>query len=247
MKTLLLISFCFLSLGIHCQFDFEDQIPDNNNKGYTSDIVDEVYGILIYEPLNLGLSPDSVRMENGYAINNWKEDFYANGQLLHKGYYINGQLKVYKNYYPDGTMERDFKNIDGFRSKSSLFYPNGKLKSEVTYLSGSPIKWTDYYENGNMEYHEEQHKNLLYHIVKKSFYDNGQVETALEMVNKKKLLFNYNEFYKDGLLKVEGTIKYDMNRYDYHRTGTWNFFNFSGEKIKQDDYSNGKVIKSKTH
>ena len=31
---------------------------------------------------------------------------------------------VYKNYYPDGTLERDFKNIDGFRSKCSLFYPN---------------------------------------------------------------------------------------------------------------------------
>ena len=90
----------------------------------------------LYEPLNMVLAGDSVRMENGYAVNNWKEDFYDDGTLLHRGYYIDGQLKVYKNYYPNGQIEREFKNIDGFRSLQKKFYADGILKSEVKYMGG---------------------------------------------------------------------------------------------------------------
>jgi len=230
-------SFCF------AQFDFDDQLPED--KKYTEDIIDEVYGITIYEPLNMGLSADSVRMEKGYAINNWKEDYYTNGQLLHKGYYIDGQLKVYKNYYPDGTLERDFKNIDGFRSKCSLYYPNGNVKSEITYLDGSAILWIDYYDNGNMEYFEEYHKDFLYHIAKKSFYESGQVESLLEITSKKKLNFIIYEYFENGTKKMDGTMKYDMNRYDYYKTGVWIYYSESGSESKHETYSDGKVIKTK--
>ena len=184
-------------------------------------------------------------MENGYAVNNWKEDYYTNGQLLHKGYYIDGQLKVYKNYYPDGTLEREFKNIDGFRSKSALYYPNGNIKSEITYLNGAPILWIDYFNNGNMEYFEEYNKNLLYHTAKKSFYQTGQIESILEITSKKKLHFLFYEYHKNGKTKVEGTLKYDMNMYDYYKTGTWIHFNEVGKETKHETYSDGKVIKSK--
>ena len=86
-----LFSVSFICLQTYSQFNFDKQIKSDVK--YSEDIIDEVYGITIYEPLNLGLSADSVRMENGYAVNNWKEDYYESGQLLHKGYYIEGQLK----------------------------------------------------------------------------------------------------------------------------------------------------------
>ena len=232
-----------ICLPSHGQFNFDKQIKSNVK--YSENIIDEVYGITLYEPLNLGISADSVRMEDGYAVNNWKEDYYENGQLLHRGYYIEGQLKVYKNYYPDGTLERDFKNIDGFRSKCALYYPSGKIKSEIIYLNGSPISWTDYYDNGNMEYMEEFDKNFLYHIAKKSYYKSGQLETLFELISKKKLQFSTYEYYLNGSKKMEGTLRYDMSRYDYYKIGTWIYYNEAGDETKQETYSEGKVIKTK--
>ena len=244
------MKFIILTISIYCigfesigQFNFDKQV--NTDIKYSENIIDEVYGITIYEPLNLGLSADSVRMENGYAINNWREDFYENGQLLHKGYYIEGQLKVYKNYYPDGTIERDFKNIDGFRSKCSLYYPSGKVKSEIVYINGSAISWIDYYDNGNMEYLEEYDKNFLYHIAKKSFYKTGQLESLFELISKKKLQFVTYEYFLNGSKKMEGALRYDMNRYDYYKTGTWVYYNESGSESKHETYSDGKVVKTK--
>ena len=244
MKNQFIIIFLFfICFQSKAQFNFDKQVK--NEIKYSENIIDEVYGITIYEPLNLGLSPDSVRMENGYAVNNWKQDYYESGQLLHKGYYIEGQLKVYKNYYPDGTLERDFKNIDGFRSKCALYYPSGKIKSEIVYLNGSAISWTDYYDNGNMEYLEEFDKNFLYHIAKKSYYKTGQIESLFELISKKKLQFVTYEYFLNGSKKMEGTLKYDMNRYDYYKTGTWIYYNEGGDETKHETYSDGKVVKTK--
>jgi len=244
-KIVIIAYLCLFSNIYFTQFNFDKQLEDNQS--YSEDIVDEIYGITIYESLNLGLSADSVRMENGYAVNNWKEDFYKSGQLLHKGYYIDGQLKIYKNYYPNGSIERDFKNIDGFRSKVILYYPNGNQKSEVSYLSGSAILWIDYYENGNMEFYEEFYKNILYHKEKKDFYESGQEQSALVNTNKKKLTYSYNEYYSDGINKIVGTMKYDMDYYDYYKTGTWVYYDSSGKETKHETYSDGKVVKTKKY
>ena len=61
------------------------------------------------------LHSDSTVLKKVYAVNGWKEDHYSTGELLHKGYYIEGQLKVYKNFYPNGNIERNFKAIDSFQ------------------------------------------------------------------------------------------------------------------------------------
>ena len=71
------------------------------SKSYAPEaVIDEKFGIQIYEPLNIMLGKDTIRNdENGYAANGFIEDFYTSGQLLHKGFYVDGQLKLYKNYY----------------------------------------------------------------------------------------------------------------------------------------------------
>jgi antitoxin component YwqK of YwqJK toxin-antitoxin module len=120
MKSILLLSSLLISCIGYSQIDLESQIP--KDKKYDNSIIDGIYGIQLYEPLNMTLEGDSVRMENGYAVSNWKEDFYEDGSLLHRGFYIDGQLKVYKNFYPNGQIEREFKNIDGYRSLQKKFY-----------------------------------------------------------------------------------------------------------------------------
>ena len=242
MKSIILLILFFISAISYAQIDLESQIPQE--KKYDKSIVDDTYGIQLYEPLNMVLEGDSVRMENGYAVNNWKEDYYQDGALLHRGYYIDGQLKVYKNYYPNGKIEREFKNIDGFRSLQKKFYADGTLKSEVKYMEGSALLWIDYYANGNMEFYEEFHKSFLYHNTKKSYYETGQEETVLERV--KKLNFTQNDFYLDGKNKKKGTLTYDLNAYDYYKTGKWIYFNeTTGEATKEEIYNNGKVAKTK--
>ena len=241
MKSIVLLSVFIISAASYAQMDLESQIP--KEKTYGKSIIDDIYGIQLYEPLNMALEGDSVRMENGYAVNNWKEDFYDDGMLMHRGYYIDGQLKVYKNYYPNGQIEREFKNIDGFRSLQKKFYSDGTLKSEVKYMGGSALLWVDYYANGNVEFYEEFHKSFLYHISKKSYYETGQEETVLKRV--KKLSFIQNDFYDNGITKQKGTLSYDLNAYDYYKTGKWTYYNQQGKPTKEETYSNGKVAKTK--
>ena len=201
----------------------------------------------MYEKLNLVLSGDSVRKENGYAVENWVEDFYENGQLLHKGYYIEGQLKVYKNYYPDGTLERTFNNVDGYRSKLTLYYPSGKIKSKVEYMQKDAKIWTDYYDNGNIEYYEEYHKSLLYHIAKRSYFKDGSPMSLMEMTHKKKLEYSQNDFHDNGNKKMAGKLRFDKDVYDYYRYGKWLYFDKSGAPTKDEEYSNGKIVKTKKY
>src|SRR5689334_12695522 len=69
-------------------------------------VYDSTYGINIYEALNMNTGGDSTRNDvKGYALQGWMEDFYPDGKVLHKGYYIDGQLKAYKNFYPNGQLE----------------------------------------------------------------------------------------------------------------------------------------------
>lgn len=222
--------------------DLSSQVPDA--KKYTKDIVDETYGITMYEPLNVALGGDSVRMDaNGYAADGWREDFYTDGTMLHRGYYIEGQLKVYKNYYPNSQLEREFKSIDGFRSQVTLYYPDGTVKSTVKYVEGAALVWTDFYPNGKMEYYEEYSKSFTYHIAKKSFYKNGQAESLFILVNKKKLGYTQDDYYNSGSQKVKGTLSYDKKMYDYYRTGTWMYYDEGGAVTKKETYQGG-VLKN---
>jgi antitoxin component YwqK of YwqJK toxin-antitoxin module len=242
MRRILFMSVLLAGLSAFGQSKFDEQLPDK--PVYTPEIVDSVYGITLYEPLNMAMGGDSVRMVNGYAAQNWIEDYYEDGTLLHKGYYIDGQLKVYKNYYPDGTLERNFVNVDGYRSKVTLYYQNGNIKSQVTYKDGAAQVWTDYFMNGNIEYYEEYHKSMMYHIAKRSYYESGQAESLFELVNKKKLDYTQNDFYSSGKKRMAGTLRYDKDAYDYFKTGKWVYFNEGGNPIKDETYQDGKLLKT---
>ena len=236
----------FLPSFVFGQNDLESQVP-KDKKYDSAEVVDERFGITMYEPLNMVLSGDSVRMENGYAISNWKEDYYTTGALLHRGYYVDGQLKVYRNFYPNGNIEREFRNLDTFRSVLKLYYPSGKLKSEVKYLEGEPMVWTDFFENGNMEFYEEFHKSMLYHISKKHFYESGQVKSNLELVNKKKLEFSQNDYYSNGNPELTGALKYSKSSYDYFKVGKWKYYKEDGSPLKDEEYEYGRIVKTKTY
>ncbi|MFN3916223.1 MAG: toxin-antitoxin system YwqK family antitoxin [Flavobacteriales bacterium] len=209
---------------------------------YDSSVVDETYGIIIYEKLNPYLEGDSTRMCGNYACNNWQEDKYIDGKILHKGFYVNGQLRTYKNYYPNGNLERDFRNIDDHRASLKLYHPNGSLKSEAKYIKGEAIEWRDYYENGQLEYEEVYGKKRTWHDSKKSYYPNGSPQYTQLVLDKKKLLFSRIEYHENGKVKLEGELRFDESLGDYVKTGKWAHYNESGSKIREETFKDNLLV-----
>jgi len=251
LRSLILFVGCLISFSAFAQTggttnELANQVP--KKPIYDDSIIDPVYGINIYDRLNLHLEADSIRQGlNGYAVQAWIEDHYANGNLLHRGYYIDGQLQVYKNYYPNGQLEREFKSIDNYRSLMRKYYPNGILKSEVRYVEGSALEWTDYFNDGTVEYQEVFHKSFSYHLKRAQYKKSGQPSELFELINKKKLIFSQQEFHDNGQLKEAGELHYDKNIFDFYRIGKWSVYDTSGNLVKDMWYDDGEVTKEKIY
>jgi len=246
MRKLYILFFFFLIVfSLQSQNDLTDKRLYHNT--YIPDaVVDKKYGINMYEKLNMMLGGDTVRNDmNGYAANGYEEDYYTTGKLLHKGFYVDGQLKVYKNYYPNGNVERNFRMVDLKRSKMTLYYEEGGVKSDIVYIGSEALKWKDYYRNGTLEFIEEYHKSFQYYVQKANYLENGTPENTLELTNKKKLIYLQSYYHSNGKLKEQGQVKYNKAMFDYERFGTWVLFDEKGTPIKEQKYAVGKVVSEK--
>ena len=209
-------------------------------------VIDEKYGITMYEPLNMMLGTGAVRNnKNGYASNGYEEDYYTTGQLLHKGFYLEGQLKIYKNYFPNGNVERNFRLVDLKKSKMTTNYQDGTMKSDIVYVGSQALKWQDYYPNGTLEFVEEYDKDFQYYIFKANYFENGSPEYTLEMIEKKKLIYTESSYYPNGKLKEQGGVKYDSSMFDYKRIGNWKLFDENGTPTKEVKYASGNIVSEK--
>lgn len=239
MKKLLCIS--FLLLAVKFTFaQFFGQIPQQT-KYNAAKVVDPDYGIVMYEKLNFAIGGDSTRNDKkGYSCQGWIEDIYESGKILHKGFYEDGHLKLYKNFYENGNVEREFKTIDFHRTSMKLFYMDGKLKSDIIYYDGQAQIWTDYYPNGQLEYYEEYDKSMQFLIKRNSFEENGAPKDLFEMIDPKKKLYVKKE-YENGKMTAEGTIKYNKQVGDYQKDGMWKVYEANG-KVKEEKWVNGELV-----
>lgn len=205
------------------------------------DIYDSAYGINVYEALNLGTGGDSTRNDGkGYAAQGWFEDYYPNGQLLHKGYYIDGQLKAYKNFFPNGQLEREFKMTDLNKSAMNIFYQDGKPKSVIAYADKNPIKEEDYYASGQLEYVEENDKKAGCYIQRKFYAQNGKPTSLLEITDQRRKIYSSKEYYDNGNIKEEGQVIYNSGVGDYQKNGKWKFYDESGNLKEEKTFDKGE-------
>ena len=246
MIRLLFVSVLLLSFTSNAQLNLNLRSQVSHTEFYADSIVDNVFGIDIYEPLNLHLSADSVRLCDRYLCSGWIVDMYTDSTMLHRGFYVEGQLQIYKNYYPDGTLERDFKVLDEYRSSLRLYFPNGQLKSKAEFANGFAKEWTDYYENGNLKFVEKYNRKMTFHTEKASYFASGQTKDELVLENKKKLVFVQNEYFENGQVKVTGKMIFNENSYAYERTGEWKYFDESGKKTKIQTWDEGDMTNEKT-
>lgn len=212
-----------------------------------SEVYDPDYGIKLYERLNFLLGGDSIRYDQvkGYAANGWREDYYENGQLLHKGYYQEGQLKIYKNFFDNGQLERNFvikPNPSQYSMK--IYYKDGKPRAEVDYNKGNPQKSQEWYPNGQLEYIEEYNKDCEYYIQHKIYQENGVPVSTLELVDERRKNYLKKEYHPNGQVKEEGTIHYDKQLADYRKEGKWLVYDESGKLIEENTYVNGELSNS---
>ena len=201
-----------------------------------SDVMDERYGINIYEKLNFRLGGDSIRECKGYACKNWIRDYYTTGELLHNGFYVDGQLQNYKNYFPNGQLERIFKVLDDIRSTMTVYYSDGTLKSRVKYKKQYAQVWEDFHKDGSPEFYEEYDRKIEHIVAQRFYYDNGNPKTTMELVNKKKLIYDKKEYHSNGQVKAEGQLVYNIDMLDYQKTGTWKEYDEQGNQVDKTSF-----------
>lgn len=220
---------------------YSEQVPQL--KRYTpAEIIDSDYGIIRYNKLVPIIGGDSIRYtKDGYNAQGWQEDFYVSGKLLHKGFYIDGGIKIFKNYYENGQVERNFTSTDPKHSKMEIFYEDGKVRSTINYYDGNAQNQYDFFRNGLPEYVEENDKDIEFLYKRNSYYENGLPASMFELVDKKTKKYIKKEFYENGRVKEEGTMFFRKDLGDYQKEGVWTYFDEKGNQTKSEKYHNGQI------
>lgn len=220
---------------------FADQIP--GIKRYTTDeALDPESGIKMYNRLVPSIGGDSIRYNNaGYNLQGWQEDYYVNGKLLHKGFYVDGQIKVFKNFFESGQIERSIVVSDPARCSVDIYYPSGTVRTQILYFSGNAQNEYSFFPNGNKATVLEKDKDAQYIYRSSKYYENGNPAHEFSLIDKKAKKYSDKEYFENGKVKVEGHSHYTPEVKDYLKDGDWIYYNEKGQAVKKEKYKNGKL------
>lgn len=189
-------------------------------------------GITYYDQFIIKRDNPVVRVnDKGKPINGMVVDKYKTGGVVHRGFYQDGKLTYFVNYFPNGNLERVYKQLDPKKSRVKVFYASGGVKSDVLYIYNAALKWKDYYENGQLAFYEEFNKDFSYHILKVSYYQSGKIESKLERVKKYRL--EQTEYFENGKIKTKGELRYNRFTFDYEKVGNWEYYLSDGTRTTQ--------------
>jgi antitoxin component YwqK of YwqJK toxin-antitoxin module len=244
-KALAVLAFMMVATAsLHAQFTFVGA-PPPPNKYKASQVVDPERGIAIYDKMNIAIGDSTRQTPKGYAASDWIEDYYESGQLLHKGFYIDGKLKVYKNYWENGRMERNFRFLDFSKSQMTVYYKDGQLRSDILYKDGAAMKTNEFYPSGKPDFEEEYDSKMEYLLGRKSYYENGNPQSFLELKNPKKKIYYQTDYYENGKVKEEGGIVLLPGTDDYRKDGTWKVYDETGKQTAEEEYAKGTLSNQK--
>lgn len=230
-----------LSTGLAAQSQADGLLLADDFSAVTATVEDEATMINDYEALNKALGRDSIRLCQGYACTGWMEDRYPDGTMKHRGFYQDGQLLVYKNYHSNGSIEREFRTVDNFRAVMLTYHTNGMLRTEVKYFKGEALEWIDHYGNGQVRYEQEKHKTEPWYLKMNLYQPDGTPISTLVVADKKKNEVEQKEYWPNGTARLVGRARFDPNRQDCVRVGTWTNFDPEGKPVSEEHYVDGKV------
>lgn len=241
MKSVLLIVFHLSSIIAISQSN------KNCAAVYPESIVHKDYGVNMYVALEERSGGDSIRMCSGKKVTGWVEDYYANQAVLHKGYYSDGKIRLYKNFYPTGELERDYTVSGDHKSAVKAYYKDGTLRMDIQYVDGSALEWHEYFHDGSVSFSEVYDKNMEYYLEQKSYYHPGKPQSIMVITDKKQKKYDKKEYYESGQVSAEGIVYYNTDLMSYMKAGTWKYFDESGKLTKEERYENGKIAEEKKY
>jgi antitoxin component YwqK of YwqJK toxin-antitoxin module len=210
-----------------------------------SQIIDPEKGITLYDNLNANLGGKNVRYdEDNNLVQGWVEDYYENGAVLHRGYYLDGQLRTFKNFYDNGKLERRYKSSNWRRSKMKTYFSTGEVRSKIAYYKNKQQKTETFYVNGKQQDIEQKNRFAQYYIMTKSFFEDGKVKSVFQLVDKTNFTYNKTEYYANGAVREQGAMKYDTAKNVYLKEGHWKRFDESGKVIAEQTFAAGKPTDS---
>ncbi len=233
---------CFFAIGLNAQVNFSGQVQ--HAKTYElRNMYDSTYGIQYFDKFCPAMGGDSTRMSmQGYAASGWMEDKYTNGANIHKGFYANGQLTMYSNFYPNGAVEREYKPVTEVRTELKKYFPNGKMKSDVQYTDGNAIIWHDFYDNGQISYVEEYDKKHERLLQRCSYYKDGKPMSTFQPTgDKKPYRYLKNEYFSNGQMKETQQMLYSSDALDFVKDGEDKQFDEHGTLLSDVVYAVGEV------
>jgi len=236
-NLLVLVFMLFMVSTASAQFDEsydEDEYIENEDT--VSNDVGE------YEMLTPLLGGDSVRLANGRPVGGQIKDFYSDGTLKHKGFYSAGKLtSSYKNYYPNGVLERSFKAKGTSGCILELFYSNSKPRLHMEYSKGNIIEYIEYYPNGQKASHEKYNKKGEMYEFNRTYYPSGQIKMDMVLTDSKRRIFTEKIYWSNGTIKQEGKKFFNKVISDYQKNGSWRLYMKDGKLLRTEEYYFGDL------
>lgn len=195
------------------------------------DVLDSLGEISFYNKFTPALSGDSLRLfPNGEKWQGWKEDFYKNGNLLHKGFYKDGQLELFKNFWENGKIERVMAVIDSTHSNLEVYYDSGNQRRQVVYYKAKIKRLSVFYPNNLLKQTEEYDEGTGMLLKKKTWFANGQIASELVLQDLKSKKYKLTSYHSNGKLAETG-IQYPSKKGEgFVRSGNWTIQDSTGKK-----------------
>ena len=185
---------------------------------------------MLYDRLMEGLSGDSLRFnKDGYNVQGWMDDYYVSGKLMHRGYYRDGRVVAFKNYYENGICERNVTETDPIHCTIDKFCENGRHRKQISYANGLIKKQIDYYENGVQKVASEYDEEGKLLVNKKTWDDAGNIEYELVLVDTKRKKYTEKFYYPNGQVREEGQLIFSVENNKYTKNGTWHSYDSDGK------------------
>jgi len=233
----------FLFIIMLSEISAQNFFNSTNSKTYKSfQVLSADSSISIYDKLNKAFGGDSIRLDSrNQPFTGWVEDKYENGAALHKGYYIDGTVSLYKNYFENGKLERSVEAVIG-GYLMQVYYPDSKLRYANRYSESGSQMEKSCYRNGQVAFVEEYNKSGGHLVKRNSYEENGTPKESLELVNKKKDIYYKTEYFENGYVKDEGTLQFFSDSRGFMKDGKWKTYTEDGNLLKEEMYVQDGIV-----
>lgn len=241
-KITLILS-CFTTSFAYGQHILTACHPNTHFKYDLEQVEDPDQGIVLYNQYASGMNDrGEVRQDaEKHVLSGWQEDFYTNGKKLHKGFYENGSLVKFENFYPNNQLERRYKGKIDEAIELKVYYTNGTLREEYKWKNGRVSERHKFFSDGSEELVYETTKSGLLKV-EQHFQKNGVMIKQIQLLDEVRRKYQSLTWTsKDNPIeRIDYILDEKGNKI---RHGTYKKFDRNGQLAVHKVYKKGEVTK----